>query len=493
MANLSTFIDVSTSVAGGGIPRRAFGRGLLVSTDSNLSAGGSTKAKLFTSLSDAEDFFSSTSETLAAARAWFSASPPAQGLYVGRWADTAVSTSLRGSTPAAVSEFSEVNSTFTVNGNTVTADLSSASTYSAVATALQTAIRRVTGFSSANFVYDTDAFLITLSDDSAITGGILGDTVSSTDTDIADLLGMGAASTPTYVEGHAQESLAAALDEMISATSGGRPTAVCLDGAVPLVDPVATGDTRIALANKVQADGDLVCAIRDFDRAVLSDPDTTSLAATRLAQQQDRVAVCYAASNTDYIDVAMLALFSGQDLNTPASLITGMAKSLPGVQPVDITDKQLATLRRKRVNVYINVGGVNVLVEGFTSKNGGWLDAQWWLLWLRAEIEAAAFNTMLGARRYTRPLLRYNLSNVMVAGVSNGGIQGGKTVSAVTQADIITTTGNNGFDGVLSSGYLVWIPQFTQADRDSRNARFKIWLTGSDAIHQVHGDIVFSN
>ena len=48
----------------------------------------------------------------------------------------------------------------------------------------------------------------------------------------------------------------------------------------------------------------------------------------------------------------------------------------------DITPTQYAELQRKRTNVVTFVGGASRMVGGYTSRDGYWLDAVWWLLWL---------------------------------------------------------------------------------------------------------------
>ena len=112
---------------------------------------------------------------------------------------------------------------------------------------------------------------------------------------------------------------------------------------------------------------------------------------------------------------------------------------------MEITNTQLTELRRKRVNVYTNIAGTAALLGGYTSEDDHWLDAVWWLMWARSEIETAVWDTMRGSRRYTNASLQNNLTAVCEQGVLNGGIQPGRTVSTATRADIIRVTGNRPF------------------------------------------------
>ena len=54
--------------------------------------------------------------------------------------------------------------------------------------------------------------------------------------------------------------------------------------------------------------------------------------------------------------------------------------------------------------------------------------------------------------------------------------------------------GNTNFGGVLTQGYVVHVVRNrTAVDIENRNGRFKIWGIGSEAIHNVFGDLVFQN
>ena len=122
-----------------------------------------------------------------------------------------------------------------------------------------------------------------------------------------------------------------------------------------------------------------------------------------------------------------------------------------------MTPTQFVELTRKRVNIVTNVGGLPTMVGGYTSRAGYWLDATWWLLWIKNEMELSIWNGMRGSRRYTPAIMTDNITGVLSTGVLNGGIQPGGRVNAQTKADIIAVTGNQDFDGVLTAGYQLWV------------------------------------
>ena len=146
----STFIDISTSIAGGGAVRLPFGRGLLMTTDGTLSAGGSRKAELFSSLNAVVRRFGSSGDVVDGAGVWFSADPQPQGLWIGRWANVDVDTTITsGSAPTVAANagaFQATDASFTVGGQDVTGvNLSGHTTYAAIAGAIQTAIAALGG------------------------------------------------------------------------------------------------------------------------------------------------------------------------------------------------------------------------------------------------------------------------------------------------------------------------------------------------------------
>ena len=496
MVDASTFVQVRTTVEAGAVPRLAFGRGLLVTTNSRLHAGGTGKMRLFDSIADANEAVGSDSDAAAAAAIWFGADPAPQGLYVGRWASADVPTTLTGAAVTASAgspPLDAANASFVLNGVEVSVDLSSAATYAAIATAVQTAIQAAgtsTPFSGWTFTFDTDRFVLTVDGSDTITGGALTDTADAADTDIAAALGMAATSDAVYVVGHDAETIGDAVDEMFGVATGAMPVYVMLAADVP--DAVATADTRTTLAAHAQASGDYVFGLLDTADQALVTGNTTSHNALALAAQQDKVAAAYGPAGQKP-DVGLMALMSGQNFDLPASIISAHGKTMPGVTGADLTGAQLTELERTRTNTYAVVGDTPRALGSYTSRNGYWLDAVVWLLWLRSAVEARVWNTLTASRRYTNGLLFDDLTRILELGVRNGGIQPGGTVSAATKADIRAATGNQDFDGVLTAGYLIHINPLDQADRDNRVARFTVWLVGSEAIHRVFGDIRFTN
>lgn len=490
--DVSQIVRVTTRIATGGVPRLAFNRGLLLTLDDGLAPSGSGKVRLFTSASDVLDALGA-GVAYDAAAIWFAADPQPQGLYIGRWAEMDFDTILRGSTAARVfttGVLNSANAAFSLNGNDVTVNLSSSSDGMDVATALQTAINSISGITGTVVEFANNQFTVTFNTPLAVQGGGLGNHSTAAATDqVAAALGLDAASV-NYLPGTDAETAVEALNTILDSTSSGEPVYLLLaeDAQAQALTDDAIDDIRTwAQANEV------VYGLRTTEDLLLTAGETTSEAALANAANQQYVAAAYTAPG-QYPDIGLMARMSSQDFNQPASIISPVGDTLPGVEPVDLTSAQLAELARKNVNVYANVNGDGALLGGYTARTAYWLDAVVFLQWLRTELEAGIWRAMRASRRFTTGQLYDALTDVLETAVASGGLRPGGTVSAATKADIIQTTGNQRFDGTLSRGYLPWVQTTpTQADRDARIARFKVWVVGAEAIHSVVGDVTFTN
>ena len=424
---ISTFVRVATQIVSGGILRTEYGAGLLVTTEAGIPAGGPGKIKRYADIEAVQADFS-TGEALAAARVWFGGDAEPHALFIGRWATANVATTLTGAAPGAAgaAPLNAVAASFAINGqNAIAIALGAATTYAAIATAVETALQTLTGFSAATFTYDATlnsgngGFLLTAPAVSgaavAITDGVLSPAIDATTglqigTDISTALGM--ASGADYRLGHATETLSEALAEMLpqstatttgGVAAGGSPTLPMVDGSCPAA--VGAIDTRESLATFVQA-GDYFAFIRDNG--------TDALAATGtfrhyvFAGGLSRVeAVVGAGENfgagTNYIDVAANSFLSSQRFNLPASIKNPHLKSMPGGTAILVDGAQLADLVSTRTSVYTIIGGLPALAGGYTGAAGVWADAQYWLGWLKNELEINIFNGQRGSDRFAAP------------------------------------------------------------------------------------------
>ena len=501
---ISTFVKISTQIAAGGVLRTDYGTGLLVTTEDGIPAGGDGKIKAYADIEAVEADFSS-GEALAAARVWFGGDAEPHSLYIGRWATSDIDTTLTSAEPGAAgaAPLNAADGSFRFDGNDVTGvNLSSATTYAAIASAVQTAIQGITGHGATTFAYDSTlndgdgGFLLTVDGADAIAPPYFEAHSSGTGTDISAALGMASASGPVYAQGHDTETLSEALAEMVPLASNGPPTLPMVDGSCP--NAVGAVDTRESLAAFVQA-GDYFAFVRDNGNDALAASGTFRHHV--FAQQLSKVeAVVGAGENfgddTNYIDVAANAYLSSQRFNLPASIKNPHLKSMTGATAIMVDGDQLADLVSTRTSVYTLVAGLPSLAGGYTGKAGVWADAQYWLGWLKNEMELSIFNAQRGSDRFGTAILTDTINDVMAAATRSGGLQPGGRVSNSLRNQIRNTFDMPDFNGILPTGWIPWIENpasRSDLDRANRVGRFKIWVAPADAINEVVGDVVLSS
>ena len=566
---ISTVVDIRATIEAGGVLRQDFGLGLLLTVDDAISAGGEGKIGLYRDLESVTDVFGS-GDVADDAAVWFGASPSPKSLYIARWANVDVDTSITGTTPGAVAAIAVNNATFRVADVDIAVNLLSQSSYTDIATAINGALTGGTlsavefGTAGSDYVVgDSIAFtgggaarpatarVSSVDSDGAITGveitdggsgytadptaftittsagtGAAGPTYTrsapaaslvgasftfsnsvfvltlagpaafdqrfstasdGSGTDISALLGMGTGAQ--YVQGSSMESATEAIAAAIDFGTAGAPVAIML-----CRDLFDVGDSLWESVAAWAQGGDYVFGLLDTSDQALVANDDSSLVANAFERSQDKVFPFYSMSG-ERPDVGGLALLSAQRLDLPSSIITAHLKALPNVQPTQITETQRAELERKRTNIYTTIGGLPALLGGYSARAGSWIDAVWWLLWLKNEMSTNIYNSQRSSRRFATVQLTDVIHEVMASAIRNGGVQQGGRVSSQIQSDIRSTTGNEDFNGRLPSGYLAWVESpavRSQLDRENRIGRFKVWVAPADAIHKVTGDIVLS-
>ena len=374
-------------------------------------------------------------------------------------------------------------------GSNPTVTTGVASTYAAIATAIQIEMQAsgLSVLTGAQFDFDSTAFLLTLA-----TGAASAEYLGAPDagTDISGLLGLNQGKA-TYQQGHDQEAIVDAIGEIVALVAN-PPTYVARDASTPDTLSGVTTD----LAMMAYAGGaDMMAAVRSNEEAAEDPAETASLLALAFESQYESIGVYDRRSS--HPEITALGTLSAINFDGVQSIITLHGKTMTGQLPTNVSDTAYAELVRKRVNLYTSVGGLPTFVEGFTFKAGHWADAVAWNLWAKSRIETAIWDAIRGSRRLTITALLDGLTRVMELGVTNGGIQPGRSLSATGKADVSRTTGNTEFDGVLSAGYLVHIGRLadqSQSDIDARiSPPIKIWAIGSEAIHRANIDLVFQN
>ncbi len=586
---IDTFFSVRTQIAVGGVPSQTYGRGLVLTTDPNISAGGEGKVRFFTTADSVQDLFGSESTATKAAREWFSYNPYPEGVYIGRWAHQFVPTVLRGSQLSAsatsLDALRNAAASFRILGSDVSVNTSAADSFAAVAQIIETELTsrgsltgRIgsidvsaggSGYSSvpsvsiaaptgaagvqatadavlngqsvesititnpgagyesvptitfsgggggsgadatavlernalvpaltgATFQFQNSSFVLSLASSEALDPPYFDLSNDAPDNDISIALGMGIVNA-TYLQGSEVETPSEAVSRILDFLPDATPSYLAYDDGVPRVYGDEDLEVDVNLWTYVETT-DLIFSFTDTSlSARRSRTEQTSLFARCVNLALRRTMVCLG-DDDKRPHIAALAALSSINWDQPRSIITLFAKSFPGIAPTPITVEEADIIKNKRGNFYTNIGGVPSFAEGFMAAPGYWADAVAFNTWMANELKLAKWAAARQSGRLSVAILKSALTEALAKGVRNGGLQPGRNVGHVTAKDIIDTTGNVAFDGVLTAGYLVYIGDVSAQTTTERTERqgppIKIWAVGSEAIHSAHTDFIFEN
>ena len=123
-----------------------------------------------------------------------------------------------------------------------------------------------------------------------------------------------------YKQGHAVETISAAVAEMVGLATNGVPVALMLADDAPLTFGTPVRDTRDDMRAFAQA-GDYMFGQRDTADQALVTNDVTSKSALAFSGQIDKMLALYS-KDGENPEIAALAALSAQNLSQPASIIT---------------------------------------------------------------------------------------------------------------------------------------------------------------------------
>jgi hypothetical protein len=165
--------------------------------------------------------------------------------------------------------------------------------------------------------------------------------------------------------------------------------------------------------------------------------DTTTIAAVLKAASYARSGVFYHANAaTAYPEASLLGVILPLD---PGSY-TSAFKTLAGITVDTLTDTQKINALAKKVNIYVEVGGVNITREG-TVAEGEYIDIIILIDWAQARITEGVFSVLVNAPKV--PITDAGIASIEAAittviqlGVTRGGFAEGYTVTVPLAANI---------------------------------------------------------
>lgn len=465
--------------------RKGFGLLNIIGRSSRLPTGD--RIRFYSDMDGVSADFQSTDEEYKAALIFFSQTIRPVELAISRRFDSAVSAELLGSVnyEKDIAVYNAITAgafDIAIDGTNrvVTAiNLSGAANLNAVAALVQTRLQ--VALAGTTCVFNGSRFIIR-SGTTGVTSTIgFAVSPSGAGTDISGILGINAAGLGVITAGAALETIQGSLDklqELNPSWYGFMFTNEIVEQNIK--DAAAWAETRVKIF------GFTTSASNVLDGVVTSDIGSflKNLAYERTISTWD---------NTDVYQIAsVFARGFSVNFNEQNSTITLKFKTLPGTDPINITETQRQSLVKKNVNYYTYFGDSAMLAEGVMA-GGKFFDERHGLDWLQNAIETNVFGYL-----YTRTTKVPQTDKGVAALLQqaekacNEAVNNGLLAPGVWNGDTLGEINNGDF---LPKGFYLYAQPVALQNQSDRGARksppIQGLLKGAGAIHSVDITLTF--
>lgn len=476
--SVSSVVNVTVSLSPTASAERNFGSILILGSSGVISTDERLRA--YTSLEDIAVDFGTTAPEYKAAALFFAQSPQPSLAYVGEWAQTATSASIRGGVLSAgdqaIGPFQAITAgdlSLTINGSLqdlTGLDFSGDDNLNAVAGTLTEAL---TSYGTATWNAAAARFEIVSS-----TTGATSTITAADDGAVANLLKLQASQAGTPVAGIAAESLVAAVAAQADRSSDWYGLVVAATG-------VATSDVLAVAAFIEGAGTSRVYGVTSQDAQELVTGQTTSVG-YQLGQLDYQRTFWQYSSNSPYAAASAFGRAFTVNFDGANTTITLKFKQEPGVVAEDISASQAAAISANHGNVFVKYNNATSILQQGVVANGYYFDEVHGLAWLQNAVQTAVYNLL-----YTEPKIAQTdagvnklvttINRTLDQSVTNGlvapGVWNAPGFGALAQGD------------TLSTGFYVYAPKIatqSQADREARKAPpIQIAVKLAGAVHSA--------
>ena len=425
--------------------------------------------------------FGTTAPEYRAALLYFQQTPQPSQLYIGRWAKTSTSATLRGAVLSAAEKQMSVWTAVKTGAFKLSIDstekslsgldFSAATNLNGVASTISASL------TGATVVWNGSQFVVT-SNTTGATSTLGYATAPASGIDISGMLGLTADKAPAPVAGIVAEAPAAAvslfLDRFANKFLG-------LTFADSLTDA-----QHLAVAELIEADQRHLYGVSTQAPQVL-DPTNADDIASRLKALKYKYSIVQFSSASPYAVASLLGRMLTVNFNANNTTITLMYKQEPGIVAETLTSSQADTLAAKRCNVFVNYDNDTAIIQYGVTPSGIFIDSVYNAIWFRNRLQTDVYNLL-----YTSPtkVPQTDAGNQLIASVIEGAC-----AAAVNNGYLAPGVWNSaGFGALkqgdtLAKGYYVYAPAIatqSQADREARKAvPFQVAAKEAGAIHTV--------
>lgn len=200
------------------------------------------------------------------------------------------------------------------------------------------------------------------------------------------------------------------------------------------------------------------------DQASITTSTIDDIASFLKDKSYERTFIIYSKDDSSYPEAAW---FGGQLPQKPGS-ITWMFKTLSGITVDRLTPTEITNAINKNANIYITVGGVNIMQEG-TMANKQYIDIVRGVDWLQARIQEGIYSRLVNLKK-----IPYTNKGV---GIVEAEIR--KVLREAQDNDFVTTNP----DFTISVPLVEDISSNNKINRLLPDIKFTAYLTG--AVHKV--------
>lgn len=483
---VSDVVNVTVSISPIAAPTRNFGAALIVGPSAVIDT--IERVRAYPNLTGVTGDFPTNSPEYQAAARHFGQSPQPNIVYIGRFAQTNTSGSLRGgvltSFERLITNFTAITAgsmTITVDGTAkpLTAlNFSGATNLNGVAAIIDAALTGATVIWNANI----GRFEVT-SDSTGATSTLSYAGPAGSGMDISGLLKLtsGVASAP--VGGIVAETLVQALAALAD-RSGDWYAAILAATGVPTSDVLAA-------AAFIEAQGKKRIFGITLGLTTVIDPTSTTDLGSLLKTANLRRTFAQYASVSPYAVASFFGRAATINFQGSNTTLTLKFKQEPGVVAETLTETQARTLKAKNVNVFVNYDNQTAILQEGVTSDGSFFDEVQGLDWLENDIQTAVYNALLTQPKIPQTDAGMHLLKTVIEG---------RLTQAVTNGLVAPGIWNAGGFGALKTGdvldtgfyvYCMPVALQSQADREARKSvPMQVAVKLAGAVHSV--DVLIS-
>jgi len=467
---ITEFAQVNISVSPTGVGLGNFGILGFLALASDAATNPITsgeRARGYTSLSAVAGDWPATSETYAAALAFYGQTPTPTDFKVLMSYDVAQSASLVGGNFGTLAEMNAISSgvmDIDIDGTVINlsgVDLSAAGDFAAVASAVEALLDAEVAGATCDF---TDyGFTVK----SPLSGAA--STITAAYGDVADVMGLSFAGTKSD-----------GIDVETPAESLAAISALAID-YVGLVTDKSIRDDVVQvplIASFCEADKKIFMNTTN-DLSTLSSGTSSDIASALKASSYRYTLTTFSRNIDQYPSASVFGRAASVNFAGVSSTITLNLKQMPGVTSENLTPSEFAALRSKYASAVVQIGtSVNAYTDSRMA-SGSWLDTTHGLMWLENRCEVDMFNLL-----YT--------TNTKIPYTQTGINTAAATLEKSLSAAVRNGLAGAGFlpDGTyLPEGYVVEAVSLADTSPSDKSNRIykglSFKMVGAGALHEV--------